>query len=72
MRGIAKYDACLQAIRGINLVSLNYSDGHSNFMLEFALKFNKNLRIKIDDFKNKLYHTSASQKRKEDGMSPKN
>ncbi len=60
-----------RAIRGINLVSLNYSDSHSNFMLDFALKFNKNLRVKIDDFKNKLYHTSTSQKRKEEGLESK-
>ena len=43
-----------KTIRGINLVSLNYSDGHSNFMLDFALKFNKNLRVKVNDFKNKF------------------
>lgn len=56
-----------RAIRGINLVSLNYSDGHSNFMLDFALKFNKNLRIKVKDFKNKFYHTSMAEKRKQEG-----
>ena len=60
-----------KTIRGINLVSLNYSDGHSNFMLDFALKFNKNLRIKVQDFKNQFYHTSSSQKRKKEGLESK-
>lgn len=60
-----------KTIRGINLVSLNYSDGYSNFMLDFALKFNKNLRVKVEDFKNQSYHTSASQKRKEEGHESK-
>ncbi len=60
-----------KTIRGINLVSLNYSDGHSNFMLDFALKFNKNLRIKVQDFKNQFYHTADSQKRKEEGLESK-
>lgn len=60
-----------KTIRGINLVSLNYSDGHSNFMLDFALKFNDNLRVRIHDFKNKFYHTSHAQKRKEEGLDSK-
>ena len=60
-----------RTIRGINLVSLNYSDGHSNFMLDFVLKFNKNLRVKVDNFKNQLYHTSSSQKRKKEGLESK-
>ena len=34
-------------IRGINVVSLNYSDGFSNFMLDFAIIMNKYARIKI-------------------------
>ena len=28
-----------KTIRGINLVSLNYNDGYTNFMLDFAIKF---------------------------------
>lgn len=60
-----------KTIRGINVVSLNYSDGHSNFMLDFALKFNKNLRVKVEDFKNQFYHTSTLNKRKEEGLESK-
>ena len=40
-------------------------------MLDFALKFNKNLRIKVQDFKNQFYHTSSSQKRKKKGLESK-
>ena len=37
-------------IRGINVVSLNYSDGFSNFMLDFAIAMNNYARVKIEDF----------------------
>ena len=36
-------------IRGINVVSLNYSDGYSNFMLDFAIAMNKYARVKIQE-----------------------
>lgn len=60
-----------KSIRGINMVSLNYSDGLSNFMLDFALKFNDNLKIKLKDFKNQFYHTSNHSKRKQEGLKTK-
>jgi len=51
-------------IRGINVVSLNYSDGFSNFMLDFAIVTNKYMRIKIDDFKNIIDHRTNAHKRR--------
>ncbi len=51
-------------IRGINVVSLNYSDGYSNFMLDFAIAVNKYARVKLEDFKNIIDHRSAAYKRR--------
>ena len=51
-------------IRGINVVSLNYSDGFSNFMLDFAIAMNKYARVAIEDFSNKVDHRSNAHKRR--------
>ena len=55
-----------RTIRGINVVSLNYSDGFSNFMLDFAIATNKYMRVKIEDFTNTIdYRTNAHKRRLE-------
>jgi len=51
-------------IRGINVISLNYSDGFSNFMLDFAIIMNKYARVKIEDFKNQVDCRSNAHKRR--------
>ena len=51
-------------IRGINVVSLNFSDGFSNFMLDFAIAVNKYARVTIEDFSNKVDHRSNAHKRR--------
>ena len=51
-------------IRGINLVSLNYSDGFSNFMLDFTIAVNQYARVKIEDFTNQVDHRSNAHKRR--------
>jgi len=51
-------------VRGLNVISLNYSDGFSNFMLDFAISMNKYARVKIEDFKNKLDHRTNAYKRR--------
>ncbi len=51
-------------IRGINVVSLNYSDGFSNFMLDFAIAMNQYARVAIEDFSNKVDHRSNAHKRR--------
>ena len=51
-------------IRGINMVSLNFSDGFSNFMLDFAIVVNKYARVAIEDFNNKVDHRSNAHKRR--------
>ena len=53
-------------IRGVNVVSLNYSDGLSNFMLDFTIATNKHARVLLDDFKNSIdYRTNAHKRRLE-------
>ena len=55
-----------QKVRGINVVSLNYSDGFSNFMLDFAIAMNSYARVKVEDFTNKIdYRTNAYKRRLE-------
>ena len=51
-------------VRGINIVSLNYSDGFSNLMLDFAIAMNNYARVKIEDFTNKIDHRTNAHKRR--------
>jgi len=51
-------------IRGLNVVSLNYSDGFSNFMLDFSIAMNKYARVAIEDFTNKIDHRTNAYKRR--------
>jgi hypothetical protein len=53
-----------RTIRGINVVSLNYSDGFSNFMLDFAIITNKYARVLIENFKNIVDHRTNAHKRR--------
>jgi len=46
------------------LSTLNYSDGFSNFMLDFAIATNKHARILIENFKNVIYHRTNAHKRR--------
>ena len=58
-------------IRGLNIVSLNYSDGFSNFMLDFAIVMNKYARVAIEDFTNKIDHRTNAHKRRLETMKGK-
>ena len=58
-------------VRGLNVVSLNYSDGFSNFMLDFAIAMNKYARVAIEDFTNKIDHRSNAHKRRLETMKGK-
>jgi len=60
-----------RTIRGINIVSLNYSDGFSNFMLDFAIVMNKYARVAIEDFTNKIDHRTNAHKRRLESMKGK-
>ncbi len=58
-------------VRGINVVSLNYSDGYSNFMLDFALVMGNYAKVKLEDFRNELDHRSNAYKRRVEIMKGK-
>ena len=53
-----------RTIRGINVVSLNYSDGFSNLMLDFAIATNKYARVALDNFINIVDYRSNAHKRR--------
>jgi len=55
-----------RTIRGINVVSLNYSDGYSNFMLDFAIAMGNYARVKLEEFTRELdFRTTAYKRRVE-------
>ena len=60
-----------RTIRGINVVSLNYSDGFSNFMLDFTIAMNKYARVTIENFTNKIDKRSHAHKRRLETMKGK-
>lgn len=53
-----------RTIRGINVVSLNYSDGYSNLMLDFAIAMGKYARVKFEEFTQELDIRSMAYKRR--------
>ena len=58
-------------VRGLNIVSLNYSDGFSNFMLDFAIAMNAYARVKIEDFTNRIDHRTNAYKRRLEALKGK-
>jgi len=58
-------------IRGINVVSLNYSDGFSNFMLDFAISMGNYAKVEITRFTQALDHRSNAHKRRAEIMKGK-
>jgi len=42
-----------KSVNGLNIVSLNYTDIHSTFQLDFSIKMNDSLRKEISDFTTK-------------------
>jgi len=61
-----------RTINGINIVSLNYTDTHSTFQLDFSLRLNDSRRREIGDFRNVLHHKSNAHKRRIEGLDGKN
>ena len=53
-----------RTIRGINVVSLNYSDGYSNFMIDFAMAMGNYARVKFEEFTQELNVRSIAYKRR--------
>jgi len=51
-------------IRGINVVSLNYSDGYSNFMLDFTIAMGNYARVKFEEFTQEVDVRTIAYKRR--------
>lgn len=61
-----------RSVNGLNVVSLNYTDSHSTFQLDFALRMNESRRKELADFSQGLHHRSNAFKRREEGLRGKN
>jgi len=59
-----------RTVKGLNIVSLNYSDSHTDMMLDFSINYNKNQII--NDNNNLFHHKSNAYKRRIEGASGKN
>jgi hypothetical protein len=57
-----------RSIRGLNVVSLNYSDGISSFMLDFAINMGNYAKVAVENFVNKIDHRYAAYKRQQEIM----
>ena len=51
-------------IRGINVVSLNYSDGYSNFMVDFTIAMGNYARVKFEEFTQEVDVRTTAYKRR--------
>jgi IS4 transposase len=60
-----------RTIRGINVVSLNYSDGYSNFMIDFAMAMGNYARVKLEEFTREIDVRSIAYKRRAEIMDGK-
>lgn len=58
-------------IRGINVVSLNYSDGYSNLMLDFTIAMGNYARVKFEEFTQELDIRTTAYKRRLEIMNGK-
>lgn len=61
-----------RCVNGINIVSLNYTDTHSTFQLDFSLRLNDSRRHEVADFTSVLHHKSNAYKRRIEGLDGKN
>jgi len=61
-----------RCVNGINIVSLNYTDTHSTFQLDFSLRLNDSRRREVADFRSLLHHKSNAHKRRIEGLDGKN
>ena len=59
-----------RTVKGLNIVSLNYSDSHTDMMLDFSINYNKNNIIDVKD--NDFHHKSNAYKRRVEGNVGKN
>lgn len=61
-----------RCINGINIISLNFTDRHSTFQLDFAISMNKSRRKEVDTFTHTLHHRSNACARRIEAVKGKN
>ena len=54
-----------RTVKGLNIVSLNYSDSYTDMMLDFSINYNKNQIV--DSLDNEFHHRSNAYKRRVEG-----
>ena len=59
-----------RTVKGLNIVSLNYSDCYTDMMLDFSINYNKNQIVNVDE--NNFHHKSNAYKRRFEGNDGKN
>jgi hypothetical protein len=59
-----------RVVKGLNIVSLNYSDSYTDLMLDFAINYNKNPLTDLQY--NLFHHKSNGYRRRVEGYSGKN
>lgn len=59
-----------RTVKGLNIVSLNYSDTHTDMMLDFSINYNKNQIVNVNE--NYFHHKSNAYKRRVEGNDGKN
>ena len=59
-----------RVVKGLNIVSLNYSDSYTDLMLDFSLNYNKNQIVDFTD--TTIHYSSNAYKRRIEGISGKN
>lgn len=61
-----------RCVNGLNIVSLNYTDTHSTFQVDFSLSMNTSRRKDLDNFTHALHHRSNALKRRTETSKGKN
>ncbi len=61
-----------RCVNGINIVSLNYTDTHSTFQLDFSLRLNESRRKEVENFTNVVDRRTNAHKRRIEGLESKN
>jgi hypothetical protein len=59
-------------VNGLNIVSLNFSDSHSTFQVDFSIRHGKSRCKEISDFTTALHHRSNAHARRSEGLRGKN
>ncbi|MCT7512674.1 IS4 family transposase [Aliarcobacter cryaerophilus] len=59
-----------RTVKGLNIVSLNYSDCYTDMMLDFSINYNRNQIVNVNE--NYFYHKSNAYKRRVEGNNSKN